>query len=145
MRTVQVDPNSFTPLYRQVADLLRAQIEGGALQPGDKLKNEDALAEEFGTGKATVRQALRLLRAEGLIDTENRRGSTIRTPPELTVVSLEKPARITARMPTVAERTTLGLPEGEPVLVVTYADGRTVVLARSAIDAGPVMDDHVDE
>ncbi|GAA2374257.1 GntR family transcriptional regulator [Nonomuraea africana] len=138
---MQVDPNSFTPLYRQVADLLRAQIEEGELRPGDKLKNEDALAEEFGTGKATVRQALRLLRAEGLIDTENRRGSTVRKPPELTVVSLEKPARITARMPTAKERTALSVPEGEPVLVITYADGRTEVLARSAIDAGPLTDD----
>lgn len=137
MGTVQVDPNSFTPLYRQVADLLRAQIEEGELRPGAKLKNEDALAEEFGTGKATVRQALRLLRTEGLIDTENRRGSTVREPPELTVVSLEEPARIAARMPTAKERTTLSLPEGEPVLVVTYADGRTDVLARSQIDAGP--------
>ncbi|MFI6604049.1 GntR family transcriptional regulator [Nonomuraea sp. NPDC050536] len=138
---MQVDPNSFTPLYRQVADLLRAQIEEGTLRPGDKLKNEDALAEEFGTGKATVRQALRLLRTEGLIDTENRRGSTVRQPPELTVVSLEKPARITARMPTAKERMTLNLPEGEPVLVVTYADGRAEVLARSAIVAGPAPGD----
>ncbi|NRQ30700.1 GntR family transcriptional regulator [Nonomuraea sp. NN258] len=138
---MRVDPNSFTPLYRQVADLLRAQIEAGELRPGDKLKNEDALAEEFGTGKATIRQALRLLRSEGLIDTENRRGSTVRQPPELSVVSLEEPARITARMPTAKERTTLDLPEGEPVLVVTYADGRTEVLARSAINAGPAPSD----
>lgn len=139
---MQVDPNSFTPLYRQVADLLRAQIEEGELRPGDKLKNEDALAEEFGTGKATVRQALRLLRTEGLIDTENRRGSVVRHPPELTVVSLEGPARITARMPTAKERMALSLPEGEPVLVVTYADGRTEVLARSEIEAGPTRSDH---
>jgi DNA-binding GntR family transcriptional regulator len=138
---VKVDPNSWTPLYRQVADLLRAQINEGVLRPGDKLKNEDALADEFGTGKATIRQALRLLRTEGLIDTENRRGSTVRKPPELAVVSLEEPARITARMPTAAERSTLGLPEGEPVLVVTYADGRTRVLGRSEIVAGPSPDD----
>ncbi|WP_214319546.1 GntR family transcriptional regulator [Nonomuraea sediminis] len=138
---MQIDPNSFTPLYVQVADVLRAQIEEGELRPGDKLRNEDALAHEFGTGKATIRQALRLLRSEGLIDTENRRGSTVRTPPELTVVNLEKPARIKARMPTLKERTALGLPEGEPVLVVTYTDGRTEVLARSEIEAGPAPSD----
>ncbi|GAA3472865.1 GntR family transcriptional regulator [Nonomuraea roseola] len=136
-----VDPNSFTPLYVQVADALRAQIEDGELRPGDKLKNEDALADEFGTGKATIRQALRQLRAEGLIDTENRRGSTVRTPPELTLVSLKNPAKIRARMPTAKERVELGLTEGEPVLVVTYADGRTEVLARSEIDAGPATGD----
>ena len=138
---MQVDPNSFTPLYRQVADLLRAQIEEGELRPGDKLKNEDVLADEFGTGKATVRQALRLLRTEGLIDTENRRGSTVRKAPELTVVSLEGPAQITTRMPTAKERTELNLPEGEPILVITFADGRVDVLARSAIKAGPPMRD----
>ncbi|TDC02865.1 GntR family transcriptional regulator [Nonomuraea longispora] len=136
---MHVDPNSFTPLYVQVADALRAQIEDGALRPGTKLKNEDALADEFGTGKATIRQALRLLRTEGLIDTENRRGSTVRTPPALALVSLEKPARIRARMPTAKERAVLGLPEGEPVLVVTYADGHVEILARSEIDAGPAL------
>ncbi|MEV3980819.1 GntR family transcriptional regulator [Nonomuraea sp. NPDC049758] len=137
MGSVQVDPNSFTPLYVQVADALRTQIEDGTLRPGDKLKNEDALADEFGTGKATVRQALRQLRTEGLIDTENRRGSIVRIPPELTVVRLERPARITTRMPTAKERAAMELPEGEPILVITYTDGRTEVLARSAIDAGP--------
>ncbi|MCG5213235.1 GntR family transcriptional regulator [Streptosporangium sp. KLBMP 9127] len=97
---MQVDPQSFTPLYRQVADFLRAQIEEGRLGPGEKLKNEDLLAEEYGTGKATIRQALRLLRTEGLIDTENRRGSWVRPRPELTVVSLRGRAQITTRMPT---------------------------------------------
>lgn len=134
-----VNPKSFTPLYVQVADALRAQIEDGELHPGTKLKNEDALADEFGTGKATIRQALRLLRTEGLIDTENRRGSTVRTQPALTLVGLEKPARIRARMPTANERIELGLPEGEPVLVVTYADGHAEILARSEIDAGPAL------
>lgn len=44
-------------------------------------------------------------------------------------------------MPTAKERTALSLPEGEPVPVVTYADGHTEVLARSEIEAGPALTD----
>jgi DNA-binding GntR family transcriptional regulator len=132
-----VDPNSFTPLYRQVADALRAQVDAGELRQGDKLPAEDDLAEEFGTGKATIRQALQLLRTEGLFTTKNRYGTFVREQVELAVVNLDRAARITARMPTADERAKFGLPEGEPVQVVTYEDGRVEVLARTAIDAGP--------
>lgn len=51
---------------RQVADVLRRQVLGGAY-PAGPLPHEDVLAEEFGASRNTVREALDLLRGEGLV------------------------------------------------------------------------------
>ena len=50
-----------------LADELRAQIIGNHLASGTRLPSEADLIEQFGLSRATVREALRLLEAEGLI------------------------------------------------------------------------------
>ena len=55
------------PLYRQLADLLRAPILAGAFPVGGELPKEAELADRFGVSLITVRQALRDLEADGLI------------------------------------------------------------------------------
>jgi GntR family transcriptional regulator len=52
---------------RQVADVLRGQVLGGAFTPG-RLPAESCLATEFGVSRNAVRDALDLLRAEGLVE-----------------------------------------------------------------------------
>ncbi|MQA27190.1 MAG: GntR family transcriptional regulator [Micromonosporaceae bacterium] len=56
-----------TPLYQVVADALRARIRSGDLRPGDRLPTEHELMAEYGVSRNTVRLALNLLTAEGLI------------------------------------------------------------------------------
>ncbi|MCU7824181.1 GntR family transcriptional regulator [Kitasatospora sp. DSM 101779] len=51
---------------RQVADVLRRQVLAG-VSTGGALPHEDQLAEEFGESRNTVREALDLLRTEGLV------------------------------------------------------------------------------
>jgi GntR family transcriptional regulator len=63
------------PKYRRIADELRGAIERGDYQPGNRLPGENTLAAEHGVAAATVRQALALLRAEGLV--ESRTGSGV--------------------------------------------------------------------
>ena len=46
------------PLYRQLADLLRAPILAGAFPVGGELPKEAELADRFGVSLITVRQAL---------------------------------------------------------------------------------------
>lgn len=58
-----------TPKYRQIADVLREEIASGRLQPGDVVPGENALMEEHGVARSTARQAMAVLRAEGLIET----------------------------------------------------------------------------
>jgi GntR family transcriptional repressor for pyruvate dehydrogenase complex len=55
--------------YEQVYDQLRELIVGGQLARDQRLPNEAVLAREFGVSRGTVREALRLLAAHGLIRT----------------------------------------------------------------------------
>lgn len=50
-----------------VAAKLRHQIVGGRLKRGDRLQPESVLREEFGVSRPTMREALRLLESESLI------------------------------------------------------------------------------
>lgn len=60
------------PAYRQVADELRSQIMQGLLEPGARLPAEAELTRMFGVSRSTVREALRSLASQHLIET--RRG-----------------------------------------------------------------------
>lgn len=60
--------------YEQVADQLRELILTGDLKPGMRLPTEVLLAREFGVSRATVREALRLLAAQRLIETSKGTG-----------------------------------------------------------------------
>jgi DNA-binding GntR family transcriptional regulator len=58
---------TYPPPYLQLAELLRAQIRGGELAPGQQLPTILDLAEAYKLGSPTVRKALAVLKAEGLI------------------------------------------------------------------------------
>jgi GntR family transcriptional regulator len=55
-------------LYAQVADAIRRDIAAGDPPSGGALPGEMALAKRYGVGRNTVRDAIAILRAEGLID-----------------------------------------------------------------------------
>ena len=50
-----------------IADELRALIVGGQLEEGESLGREPDLVERFGVSRPSLREALRILEAEGLI------------------------------------------------------------------------------
>ena len=58
---------SRSPLYLQVAGSIREAIIAGDLGPGDVLPTERELSESFGVSRASVREALRALQAQGLV------------------------------------------------------------------------------
>jgi DNA-binding FadR family transcriptional regulator len=57
------------PAYRQVADELRGQIIAGLLPAGHRLPSEPELSQAFGVSRGTVREALRVLTSQHLIET----------------------------------------------------------------------------
>ena len=128
-RTVaaMIDPSADRAVFRQLADLLRAQIESGELGPGEPLPSELRLAQEYGISRTTVRQAIAQLRTEGLVNVERPRGTFVRIPEPTQLVALGRGERAGARMPTDAERRAYRLGEGVPVLVITATDGSTTV------------------
>lgn len=64
--------------YEEIADDLRRSIRTGGLAPGARLPAETELARRFGKSVPTVRDALRLLCAEGLIDKRHGSGTFVR-------------------------------------------------------------------
>jgi GntR family transcriptional regulator len=66
-----------TPLYIQLADILRAMITSGELLPRSLLPSESYLQQEQGVSRGTVRMAMRLLRDQGLVVTITGRGTFV--------------------------------------------------------------------
>jgi GntR family transcriptional regulator len=66
--------------YEKISDGLRQRIRAGQLSPGDQLPAETALAEQHRVSLPTVRQALSVLQAEGLIEKRHGRGNFVREP-----------------------------------------------------------------
>ena len=117
-----IDQASFEPVYRQLARILREQIQAGHLLPGAALPSEASLSQYFGVGRDAVRDALASLRSEGLVITTRGIGTFVREQAtDLTVVRVGAGTRVAARVATADERVTLGLPEGTAVLVVSHA------------------------
>lgn len=69
--------------YRRVADAIRARIADGTLSPGAKLPSETALVDQHGASRIVVRQALQILRVDGVITTHHGRGSFVAPAPSV--------------------------------------------------------------
>ncbi|MFQ6171449.1 GntR family transcriptional regulator [Oryzobacter sp. R7] len=63
-------------LVDQVRDSIRAAITSGRLDPGDRLR-EIPLSKHFGVSTTPVREALRRLESEGLVQVHPRRGAVV--------------------------------------------------------------------
>ena len=61
------DKTRSLPAYRQVSDQLRQRIVGGEWRAGDALPIEANLSAQFAVHRSTVREALRQLEQEGLV------------------------------------------------------------------------------
>jgi GntR family transcriptional regulator len=73
-----INRDSDRPAYKQLADILRDRITSGQLPAGAEIPAEAELAERHGLGKNTVRQAMAILRAEGLVVSERGRYTRVR-------------------------------------------------------------------
>ena len=142
------------PLYWRVATQLLGELRDGTVPPGERLPGERQLAGHFGVSRETVRQALEVLRRDGLVATD-RRGSHATLPglPVETASSLTFPvgarvadayavdrATVTWETPPPEHAVALGLAPHRQTLVHRYesagADGRgrrTAVTSFSAV------------
>src|SRR5580704_2238206 len=65
------------PMYRQIADDLRRQIEAGELPPGAQLQTELELRERYNASRNTIRDAIRWLITRGLVETRPGQGTFV--------------------------------------------------------------------
>lgn len=63
-------------LYERVAEQLRARIFSHELEPGSWI-DETVLAKEFGISRTPLREALKVLAAEGVVQLKPRRGAYV--------------------------------------------------------------------
>jgi GntR family transcriptional regulator len=75
-----ISKDSPVPLYFQLKELLRQEIESGRWQPGQQIPPEMELCEAFGISRTVVRQALRELEYDGLLYREQGKGTFVAEP-----------------------------------------------------------------
>lgn len=74
------NPNSFVPLYIQIAQILRENIRDSVYKPGDKLPSEKELEQRYGISRITAMSALEELVNERLAYRERGRGTFVAQP-----------------------------------------------------------------
>jgi GntR family phosphonate transport system transcriptional regulator len=123
---------SRAPLWRAIADALRADIAAGRRAPGARLPTEADLAARFAVNRHTVRRALAALAEEGLVrsrrgagafvaarPTDYRLGRRVRFRENLEAqgrIPHRKVLGLSSRAADAREAAALGLSEGDPVL-----------------------------
>ena len=69
------------PIYLQIADELKSNIQQQSYLPGDKLPTEKNLADRFQVNRHTIRNAIAILKEEGLIRVDRGRGMYVAQAP----------------------------------------------------------------
>ncbi|MEP0924426.1 phosphonate metabolism transcriptional regulator PhnF [Leptolyngbya sp. ST-U4] len=69
------------PLYIQIADKLRGEINSSVYQKGDQLPTEAELSVRFGVNRHTLRRSIEVLRTEGLVRVDRGRGMFVASTP----------------------------------------------------------------
>lgn len=83
-----IEPIKRVKLYEEVAARIRELISSGELSAGQALPPERRLAEQFGVGRAVIREAIRQLEVSGLVESRHGGGNYVR---EITVEHLVAP------------------------------------------------------
>jgi GntR family transcriptional regulator len=65
------------PMYQQIADSIRQQIRDGVLSRGQQLPTELELRDRFSASRNTIRDAVKLLVSQGLVETSPGRGTFV--------------------------------------------------------------------
>ena len=74
---IRIDARTPEPLYQQVRNQIVAGIATGELEPGQTLPSVRALASDLGINLHTVNKAYTVLRQEGYVKVDRRKGAVI--------------------------------------------------------------------
>jgi DNA-binding GntR family transcriptional regulator len=117
-----------TAASQRIADHLRAAILGGQIGPGERVRQEE-VAQRLGASRLPVREALRMLAAEGLIEHETNKGARV---PRLSMHEVDVMYRMRERLEPLA------IAESIPHL--TGADLRRLTVVQERIEADGDVD-----
>lgn len=71
------DALQHTKLYEQVVERIKQQILAGTLRSGDQLPNERSLGERFGVSRTVIREAMKTLIENGLVEVRRGQGTFV--------------------------------------------------------------------
>ncbi len=74
---MKIDPTSGLPLYKQIENFIRDEINSGKYNDGGFLPREESLANEFGVSRNTVRQGIANLVNEGVLKRTPGKGTVL--------------------------------------------------------------------
>ncbi|MTI54464.1 GntR family transcriptional regulator [Geosporobacter ferrireducens] len=72
-----LDRNDVIPLYKQLQETLKKQIQSGERKPREKIPSEINLAKEFDVSIITARKAVNLLAEEGFVEKKQGKGTFV--------------------------------------------------------------------
>ena len=100
--TPAADEGGTLARWEAIASQLRDDIVQGRFAPGERLPNEQELAERFGVNRHTLRQAMQSLSREGHVHVRQGRGTFVR---ELVLdYALQRRTRLSENLASVGER-----------------------------------------
>ena len=141
--TQAVDPASDRAVYKQIADHLRAAIGRGSLREGEQLPSEAQLMKHYGVARMTIRNALRVLQDEGLVNAEHGRGVYVRARPPVRRLASDRFAQRHRKEGMAAftvEAARAGAAPGVDMLTVTRARPASGIAGRLGVaDDGEVV------
>jgi GntR family transcriptional regulator len=74
---LRLDLHSRVPIYVQIVEQVKAMVTAGSLEPGSQLPTVREMASELRINFNTVARAYRLLHEEGVISTQQGRGTYV--------------------------------------------------------------------
>ena len=132
-QTSEIGGRDRRPLGVQVYAAIREQIQGGAFPAGGRLPSETALAANYGVSRVTVREALRLLQRDLLIQSVHGRGHFVLDTSKLVETQITELQSVTELMRGrgyAVETTTLSLIEenaGSHAALLRIAEQEAVI------------------
>jgi GntR family transcriptional regulator len=74
---INIDKNSYIPLYVQLSDILAKYIREKSLDEGDSIPSENDLTRYYGISRNTVRQAFQILESQDIIHRVRGKGTFV--------------------------------------------------------------------
>jgi len=124
-----------TPAYQLVAEAIEKKILTGGIRPGEPIGTEAELVKQFGVNRSTVREGIRLLEHDGIIQRQSNRRLAVSLP------HYERLASRTTRAMVLHEVTFRELYEASMALQMATIEGAVQRATREMIAA---LEDNVE-
>ncbi len=117
---MKLDLSGKTPIYLQIADLIRNAILTGTISEGDSIPSVRQLAVDYGINHQTILKATQILIQEGLIEKKRGQGMFVTSGAVNTLQKLESKSFMEKELPDFVDRAkSLNMSKHEIIEIIT--------------------------